>query len=409
MKTRMNKLTTIATIVAALTFATQAYAQPSSLSEGVVRIGVMTDMSSLYSDFSGKGSVEAVKMAVEDFGGKVLGKPIEVISADHQNKTDVAAAKAREWFDNERVDIIVDLVSSGVALAVNEVGRQMNKLVVVSAAYTNVLTEEQCAPYTIHYQADSAALTSTPRILVKQGADSWFFLTADYAFGHTMERQATEAIKSGGGKVVGSTKHPLNAADFSSFLLLAQASGAKIVGLANAGGDTINAIKAANEFGLTRSGKQSLVAMKVFESDVGGMGLPIAQGLYTTVSFYWDRDAASRTWAERFNKRVGKMPSEVHAADYSATMHYLKAISAAGTDETKSISEKMRTMKVNDFFATNGTIREDGLLVKDLYLVQVKKPAESKRAWDFFKIISTIPSDQAYAQIQKSRCPLLKK
>jgi branched-chain amino acid transport system substrate-binding protein len=385
-----------------------AHAQTRGISDDVVKIGVMTDMASLYSDFSGKGSVEAVKMAVEDFGGKVLGKPIEVVTADHQNKTDVASAKAREWFDSSKVDIIVDLVSSGAALAVNEVGRQKGRIVIVTAAYTSLLTQDQCAPYTIHYQANTTALTSTPKMLVKRGADSWYFLTADYTFGHTMEREATEAIKAGGGKVVGSSKHPLNASDFASFLLQAQSSGAKFIGLANAGGDTINAIKAANEFGLTRGGKQSLVAMKIFETDVNGMGLPVAQGLYTTASFYWDRDAASREWAQRFFKRVGKMPTEIHAADYSATTNYLKAVAATGTDDAKAVVGRLRATPINDFYASNGRLRTDGMLVKDLYVVQVKKPADSKRAWDLFSVVSTIPGDQAFAPLQGSRCPLVK-
>jgi branched-chain amino acid transport system substrate-binding protein len=392
----------------ASTMQAQAQTQAQGISDEVVKIGVMTDMASLYSDFSGKGSVEAVKMAVEDFGGKVLGKPIEVLAADHQNKTDVASAKAREWFDSNKVDVIVDLVSSGTALAVNEVGRQKGRVVIVTAAYTSLLTQQQCAPYTIHYQANTTALTSTPRRLVKQGADSWYFVTADYTFGHTMEREASDAIKAGGGKVVGSSRHPLNAADFSSFLLQAQSSGAKFIGLANAGGDTINAIKAANEFGLTRGGKQSLVAMKIYETDINGLSLPVTQGLYTTASFYWDRDAASREWAERFFKRVGKMPTEVHAADYSATTNYLNAVAAAGSDDAKAVVEKLRATPVNDFFARNGKVRADGMLVKDLYVVQVKKPAESKRAWDLFNVVATIPGDEAFAPLQGSRCPLVK-
>lgn len=386
-----------------------AVAQPGTISDGVVRIGVLTDMASLYSDFSGKGSVEAVKMAVEDFGGKVMGKPVEVTVADHQNKPDLAVSKAREWFDAGKVDVIVDLVSSGVALAVAEVGREKHRPVIVTAAYSSRLTNEACSPYTIHYQADTTALANTPRVLASQGADSWYFITADYTFGHTMERDASEAIKAGGGKVLGSVRHPLNTLDFSSFLLQAQASGAKFVGLANAGGDTVNAIKAANEFGLTRNGKQSLVAMKIFETDVNGMGLPIAQGLYTTASFYWDRDAASRAWAERFFKRVGKMPTEIHAADYSATTQYLKAVAAAGSDDANAVLEKMRTTPVNDLYATNGRIRADGRLIKDLYLVQVKTPAESKRPWDYLTVRGTIPGEQAFLPASKSSCALLKK
>jgi branched-chain amino acid transport system substrate-binding protein len=381
----------------------------SGLSDDVVRLGVLTDMGSLYSDFSGKGSVEAVKMAVEDFGGKVLGKTIEVVSADHQNKADIAASKAREWFDTGKVDAIFNVVSSGTAMAVSEVGRQKAKPVMVTGAYTSRLTNEGCSPYTIHYQIDTTALTNTPKALVKQGADSWYFLTADYVFGHTMERDATEAIKAGGGKVLGSVKHPLNAHDFSSFLLQAQASGAKFVGLANAGGDTIAAIKGANEFGLTRGGKQSLVAMALFLNDVHALGLPVAQNIFTTASFYWDRNAETRAWSERFYKRMGKMPSEVQAGDYSGALTYLKAVAAAGTDDTKVVMEKLRSLPVNDVFATNGRIREDGRFIKDVYLVQVKTPAESKRPWDYFNIRATIPGTQAFTPLDKSSCALIKK
>lgn len=381
----------------------------AAISDSVVKIGVLTDMASLYSDFSGKGSVEAAKMAVEDFGGKVLGARIEVVSADHQNKPDIASAKSREWFDSDKVDVIVDVVSSAAALAVSEVGKQKGKMVIVTGAYTARLTGDACAPYTIHYQADTTALATTPKALVKQGADSWFFLTADYAFGQTMERDASEAIKAGGGKIVGSTKHPLNATDFSSFMMQAQASKAKFIGLANAGGDTIASIKAANEFGLTRGGKQTLAAMKVFESDVHAMGLPVAQGLFTTASFYWDRDAASRAWAEKFFKRVGAMPSEVHAANYSATLAYLKAVTAAASDEPQAVITKLRALPVNDIYATNGRVREDGRFIKDLYLVQVKTPAESKRTWDYFTVKATIPGDQAFLPLEKSACPLVKK
>lgn len=381
----------------------------AQLSGDVVKIGVLTDMGSLYSDFSGKGSVEAVKMAVEDFGGKVLGKPIEVVSADHQNKADIAATKAREWYDTGNVDVIVDVVSSGAALAVSDVGRQKGKLVLVSGAYTSRLTNEQCSPYTVHYQSDTAALTNTPKALVKLGADSWYFVTADYAFGQNMERDATAAIVAGGGRVVGSVKHPLNSSDFSSFMVQAQSSGAKYIGLANAGGDTVASIKAANDFGLTRNGKQSVVAMALFLSDVHSIGLAVAKDIYTTASFYWDRDEASRTWSERFFKRMKKMPSEVQAADYSATMTYLKAVAAAGTDDAGSVIGKMREMPVNDFFATNGRVREDGRLIKDIYLVQVKKPGESTRTWDYFWVRATIPGSEAFLPLAKSACALLKK
>lgn len=385
-----------------------AMAQPGTISGDIVRVGVLTDMASLYSDFSGKGSAEAVKMAVEDFGGTVLGKPIEVVVADHQNKPDLAASKAREWFDADNVDVIVNLVSSGAALAVSEVGREKHRPVIVTAAYSGRLTNETCSPYTVHYQSDTMALANTPRVLVSQGADSWYFITADYAFGHTMERDASAAIEAGGGKVIGSVRHPLNTLDFSSFLLQAQASRAKFVGLANAGGDTVATIKAAKDFGLTRKGAQSVVAMALFTTDIHAVGLETAQGLYTTASFYWDRDEASRAWSERFYKRVGKMPTEIHAADYSATTQYLKAVAAAGSDDADAVLGKMRSTTVDDLYATNGHIRADGRLIKDLYLVQVKTPAESKRPWDYLNVRATIPGEQAFLPAAKSSCALLK-
>ncbi|WP_076999835.1 ABC transporter substrate-binding protein [Variovorax sp. KK3] len=397
-----------ASALAALAFADPASAQTGA-SDDVVRIGLLTDMASLYSDFSGKGSVEAVRMAIEDFGGQVLGKPIDLVSADHQNKPDIAATKAREWFDAGKVDAIVGGVSSGTALAISEVGRQKSRMVMITAAYTSRLTNEACAPYTIHYQVDTNALTNTPRTLVRQGADSWFFLTADYVFGQTMQADATAAIQAGGGKVLGAVRHPLNSPDFSSYLLQAQASNAKFIGLANAGGDTIASIKAARDFGFLRSGKQSLVAMALFLSDIHALGLPVAQGIYTTASFYWDRDEKSRAWSERFFKRTGKMPSEVHAADYSGATAYLKAVAAAGTDDTKAVRGKLRELPIDDIFASGGRIRDDGRLVKDVYLVQVKTPAESKRSWDYLNVRATIPGSEAFPPIEKGQCALVKK
>ncbi|OUL99608.1 ABC transporter substrate-binding protein [Variovorax sp. JS1663] len=394
--------------LAAVAFVHTASAQAGA-SDDVVRIGLLTDMASLYSDFSGKGSVEAVRMAIEDFGGQVLGKPIELVSADHQNKPDIAATKAREWLDAGKVDAILGGVSSGTALAISEVGRQKSRIVMITAAYTSRLTNEACAPYTIHYQVDTNALTNTPRALVRQGADSWFFLTADYVFGQTMQADATAAIQAGGGKVLGSVKHPLNSPDFSSYLLQAQASNARFIGLANAGGDTIASIKAARDFGLMRSGKQNLVAMALFLSDIHALGLPVAQGIYTTASFYWDRDDKSRAWSERFFKRTGKMPSEVHAADYSGAMAYLKAIAAAGTDDPKAVRAKLRELPIDDIFASGGRIRDDGRLVKDVYLVQVKTPAESKRSWDYLNVRATIPGSEAFPPIEKGQCALVKK
>jgi branched-chain amino acid transport system substrate-binding protein len=375
-----------------------------------VKIGVLTDLSGLYADISGKGSVEAVKMAVEDFGGKVLGKPIEVISADHQNKADIASVKAREWIDTEKVDMIQDLVSSATAIAAVKVAAEKKRIAIVNGAASSRLSNEDCTAYSIHYTYDTIALANgTGKAVVKQGGDSWFFLTADYAFGKSLEKDVTEVVKANGGKVLGSVAHPLNTSDFSSFLLQAQSSGAKIIGLANAGGDTINSIKAANEFGILKSGKQKLAGLLVFITDVHALGLAATQGLYATEGFYWDFNDETRKWSERFFKRTGKMPSMVQAGDYSSTMHYLKAVQAAGTDDSDAVIKKMKETPVNDFFAKNGQIREDGRMVHDMYLVQVKTPAESKKPWDYYNVRATIPGNEAYRPLALSTCPLVKK
>jgi branched-chain amino acid transport system substrate-binding protein len=387
----------------------QAPAPATAISDDVVKIGVLTDLSGMFSDFAGKGSVEAVKLAVEDFGGSVAGKKIEVVSADHHNKADIASAKAREWIDVDKVDMITDLVGSSPSLAVVEIGKQRQRVVMVTGAYSSRLTNESCTPYSVHYQIDTVALASTPKLLVKQGADSWYFLTADYSFGQAMERDATEVIKANGGKVLGSAKHPFNATDFSSFLLQAQSSGAKMIALANAGGDMINSVKAAKEFGITNSGKQSVVAMAFLLTDVHSLGLPVAQGLYTIEGFYWDADAETRKFAERFYKRMKKMPTSIQAAGYSATLTYLKAIQATGTDDAAKIMKQMKSAPVNDIYAKNGKIREDGRLLKDLYLVQVKKPSESTKPWDYYHIKATVPADEAFQPLAKSTCPLVQK
>ncbi len=384
--------------------------QGDKISDGVVKIGVLTDMSSLYADVSGKGAVEAVKMAVEDFGGKVLGMPIEVISADHQNKADIASSKTREWFDTMKVDMTTDNVTSSTALAAVKVAAEKKKIAIVNGAASSRISNEDCTPYSIHYTYDTVALANgTGKAVVKDGGDSWFFITADYAFGASLEKDVTEVVKASGGKVVGGVKHPLNTSDFSSFLLQAQSSGAKIIGLANAGGDTINSIKAADEFGLMKSGKQQLAGLLVFITDIHALGLNATQGLYATTGFYWDLNDDTRKWSERFFKRTGKMPSMVQAGDYSSTMHYLNAVKAAGTDESDAVMKKMRETPVNDFFAKGGKIREDGRMVHDMYLVQVKTPAESKRPWDYYKVKATIPGDQAFRPLAQSSCPLVKK
>ena len=402
------KKTWVAALIAGLCSG-GAFAQ-AKLSDDVVKIGILTDMSGLYSDAGGEGAVIAAKMAIEDAGGKVLGKPIELISADHQNKADIAANKAREWFDTQKVDMIAELLNSAVGLAVQEVGKQKKRITMNSGAAASRLTGADCSPYGVHWTYDTFALSNgTGKAIVKLGGDTWYFLTADYAFGKNLEKDTTTVVKANGGKVLGSVLHPLASADFSGYLLQAQASKAKVIGLANAGGDTINSVKQANEFGITKGGQQ-LAGLLVFDTDIDSIGLPIAQGMYLTTGFYWDMNDDSRKWAKRFGERhKGKMPTMVQAGVYSQVSHYLKAIAAAGTDDPDSVMKKMRDMPINDFFAKNGKLREDGRMVHDMYLAQVKKPSESKGRWDNLKIIQTIPGDQAFRSLKDSECPLVKK
>jgi branched-chain amino acid transport system substrate-binding protein len=385
-----------------------ASAQQGKVSDGVVKIGVLTDMSGLYSDLGGKGSAIAAQMAVDDFGGKVLGAPIQVISADHQNKADIGAGKAREWYEAEKVDMITDLLNSGVGIATAKVAEQKKKIAINVGAASTRLTNEDCNPYSVHYAYDTWALANgTGKAIVKQGGDSWFFLTADYAFGHSLEKDTADVVKASGGKVLGQVRHPLNASDFSSFLLQAQSSKAKIVGLANAGGDTINSIKAANEFGITKN--QSLAGLLVFITDIHSLGLQTAQGMLFTEGFYWDMNDETRKFGKRFFDKAKKMPSMIHAGVYSATLSYLKAVQAAGTDDADAVMAKLRSTPINDVFAKNGTIRPDGRMVHDMYLVQVKKPSESKYPWDYYNVKATIPAAEAFQPLAQSRCPLVKK
>jgi branched-chain amino acid transport system substrate-binding protein len=397
----------------ALGFAAGAQAQSrpaDAISNDVVKIGLLLDMSSLYADITGTGSVAAAQMAIDDFGGKVLGKPVELVHADHQNKADIAASKAREWYDRDKVDAILDVAASGPALAVAPIAKEKNRIAVFSGPGSARLTNDACTAVTVHYAYDTYALAnSTARAVVKNGGDTWFFLTADYTFGTTLEKDASDVIRANGARVLGSVRHPLNASDFSSFLVQAQGSGAKVIGLANAGGDTISAIKAAREFGLTTSGKQSLAGLLVYINDVHTLGLEAAQGMLLTTGFYWDHDDESRKWARRFFEKTKKMPNMSQAGLYSSVMHYLKAVKAAGTDETGAVMQKMREMPVNDMFAKNGRIREDGRMVHDMYLYQVKKPSESKSPWDYYKLVSTIPGEQAFQPLSASACPLVKK
>lgn len=392
-------------------FSAAANAQPASgISDDAVRIGLLLDMSSLYADITGTGSVTAAQMAIDDFGGKVLGKPIQLVYTDHQNKADIAANKAREWFDRDKVDAILDVAASGPALAVAPIAKEKNKIAVFSGPGSVRLTNDACSAVTVHYAYDTYALAnSTARAVVAKGGDSWFFLTADYTFGSTLEKDATDVITSNGGKVLGAVRHPLNTSDFSSFLLRAQSSGAKVVGLANAGGDTINAVKGAREFKLTADGKQRLAGLLVYINDVHTLGLEAAQGMLLTTGFYWDRDDDTRKWARRFFDKTKKMPNMSQAGLYSSVMHYLKAVQASGTDETAAVMAKMKQTPINDFFAKSGRIREDGRMVHDMYLLEVKKPSESRYPWDYYKEVSVVPADKAFQPLSASTCPLVKK
>ncbi len=381
----------------------------AQVSDDVVKIGVLNDQSGVYSDLSGLGSLEAAKMAVEDFGGTVLGKPIEILTADHQNKADIASNIANKWIDVDKVDLITDVPGSSAALALQEIMRQKHRLLIVSTGATSDFTGKACSPYGLHWTYDTYALAhGTGKTLVEQGGDTWFFLTADYAFGHALQRDTTAFIEAGGGKVLGSVLHPFPNQDFSSFLLQAQASGAKIIGLANAGGDTINAIKQAAEFGIVEAG-QNLAGLLIFISDIHSLGLQVAQGVVLTTGFYWDMDEETRAWSKRFFERRGAMATMAQAGVYSSTLHYLKAVEAAGTDEALAVAAKMRELPIEDFFAKHGTLREDGRMVHDMFLAQVKTPAESKYDWDYYKILATIPADEAFRPLSESECPTVKK
>jgi branched-chain amino acid transport system substrate-binding protein len=404
-----NSMKSLAAAVAAgLVFAMSGGAANAQISEDVVKIGVLTDMSSLYSDATGKGSLVAVQMAVADYGGKVNGKPVEVVSADHQNKPDVGVAIARNWYDNEKVDAIFDVPTSSVALPVSALTREKNKININSGGGSSDITGPACSPNTVHWTYDTYALSNVAgKAMVQRGEDTWFFITADYAFGMALERDAANVVKENGGKVLGDVRHPLNSSDFSSFLLQAQASKAKVVALANAGGDTTNALKQAAEFGLMKGG-QKLIALLLEITDVHSIGLKDGQGLIVTDAFYWDRDDETRAFSKRFLEKVGHMPTMIQAGLYSATMHYLKAIDAIGTDEAPKVMAQMRATPINDFFAKNGKIRIDGRMVHDMYLFEVKKPEESKGEWDLYKLLATVPADQAFRPLDKGGCPLVK-
>lgn len=399
-----------AVVSAALGMATtELAAQSPGFSGNSVKIGVLTDMSSINAHMGGPGAVTAVQLAIEDAGP--IGVPVEMVSADHQAKPDVGASIARKWYENDGVDMITELTNSAVALAVQNLARSLKKVDLVTGGVADDLVGKSCSPWGIHWTFDTFSLANgTTRTVVQQGGKKWFFITADYAFGHAMEARATAVIKAMGGTVVGGARVPQGTADLSSYLLQAQASGAEVIALANAGTDFATAVKQANEFGITQSGKR-LVATIIFIPEIDSIGLESAQGLALTTNFYWDRDEASRAFATRFTARAGRdvVPTEPQAAVYSATLHYLKAVKAAGTDDATAVIAKMKEIPIEDFFARNASIREDGVLVHDLLLLQVKTPAESKKRWDYYKVLSTISGKDAFLPLSESTCPHVKK
>jgi len=393
--------------LAAAHFATGAQAQ---MSDGIVKIGVLNDMSGLYSDITGQGSVFAARQAVEDFGAAAKGLKVEVIGADHQNKPDVGSSIARQWYDVDKVDVIVDVPTSSVALAISEITREKNKVFLVSGAAASDLTGAKCTANTIHWTYDTWALgNGTAKAMVKTGGDTWFFLTADYAFGYALERDTAAVVEKSGGKVLGKVRHPLNTNDFSSFLLQAQASKAKVIGLANAGGDTINSIKQAAEFGIVKGGQQ-LAGLLMFISDVHALGLQTAQGLVLTEAWYWDANQANRDFAKKFQAQFpGKFPTMVQAGVYSAVTHYLKAVTALKSDaDGKAVVAQMKATPTDDKLFGKGTVRADGRKIHDMYLFEVKKPQESKYAGDYYKLRATIPAAEAFRPLKDGGCPLVK-
>jgi branched-chain amino acid transport system substrate-binding protein len=380
----------------------------AQISDGVVRIGVLSDMSSVYSDSTGTGSLIAAQMAAADFNAQVKGKPIEVIGADHQNKPDIGSSIAREWYDTGKVDVIADVPTSSVALAVQRITKDKDRVFLMSGTAASDLTGPACSPNGIHWTYDTYALSKVAgKAMVARGEDTWFFITVDYVFGHALERDTANVVKAAGGQVLGAVRAPLNTQDFSSFLLQAQASKAKVVGLANTGSDMQNAIKQAAEFGLQRGG-QKLAALLFDVTDANSLGLETAQGMIVAAGFYWDLDAETRAFSNRFMQRTKRMPTMFQAGVYSAVTHYLRAIDATGTDDAKAVIAKMKATPVNDFFAKNGRIREDGRMVHDMYLMQLKSPRESTGPWDFYKLLATVPGDQAFRPLQEGGCPMVK-
>lgn len=395
------------TLAAALAVGLGTFSAMAQTASGPVRIGFITDMSSLYADIDGPAGAEMVKWAAQDFGGKVLGRPIEVLTADHQNKADVASSKAREWIDKDNLAMLIGGTNSGTALAMSKVTAEKKRPFLAIGPGSARLTNEDCTPYTVHYAYDTVSLAKVAgTALVKAGNKSWFFLTADYAFGYSLEADAAKVVKANGGTVVGAVRHPLNASDFSSFLLQAQASKAQILGLANAGGDFTNAMKAAKEFGINKTMK--IAGLLVFINDVHSLGLANTEGLQLAGSWYWNQDDASRKFAKRFFEKYKRMPSSLQAADYSVTTQYLKAVQAAGTTDADKVMATLKTMKIDDFY-NKGHIRADGRMIHDMYLFQVKSPKESTTPWDYFKVVAKIPGDQAFTTPAESKCSLIKK
>jgi branched-chain amino acid transport system substrate-binding protein len=381
----------------------------AQISGDTVRLGVLADMSGLYSDLSGIGSVVATQMAAEDFGGTVLGKKLEVVSADHQNKPDIGSNIAREWIDQQGVDAIVDVPVSSIAFAVQQIAKEKNRVLLISSSGSSDLTGKSCSPTSVHWTYDTYALAETAgKAMIQQGGDSWFFITADYAFGHALERDTAAIVKANGGTVVGAVRHPQDTADLSSFLFQAQTSKAKVIGLANAGGDTINSIKQANEFGIIRGG-QKMIGLLTYISDVHGMGLQYAKGLILASAFYWDLTDETRAWTRRFMERSKKIPTMANAGAYGATLHYLKAIKEAGTDEAQAVVRKMKELPVNDFFTKGGSVREDGRVIRSMYLFQVKSPEESKYPYDYYKLLNTVSGEQAFRPLAEGGCPMVAK
>ena len=383
-------------------------AQAQGISGDVIRIGFITDMSGVYSDIDGPAGVEAIRMAIADAGGEINGKKIELVTADHQNKADIASSRAREWFDQEGLDVLIGGTNSATNLAMAAVAAEKKRPFISIGAGASDLTNAQCTPYTVHYAYDTVALArGTGSAVVKNGGKTWFFLTADYAFGHALERDTIAVIKAAGGEVKGEVRAPLATADFSSFLLQAQASGAQILGLANAGGDTINSIKAANEFGVTQTMK--MAGLLIFINDIHSLGLKATQGMYLTDSWYWDQSDAARAWTKKFEAKVKRKPSSLQAADYSSVSFYLNGVKATGTDDADTLMKWMKSNKINDFYAKDGYVREDGRMIHEMYLMQVKTPAESKGPWDYYKVVANLPGDEVYTKPSESTCKLFKK